>query len=127
MLDNSTVIWRPERLTARLITAAGEAARDMAKAAAVRAPSRQIASTTHAVGAGENYAVVTESPLGLLFEQGVRPHAIEAKKKAVKFADGGYAPVVQHPGMKAQPYLKPLLPLWTPTYRRQASQAFRGF
>jgi hypothetical protein len=125
---NSTLIWRPEPLTIRLIAAAAPAARDLAVAAAARAPSRRVATSVRASGAGENFTVGSSHPLGLMFEKGVSSHEITPKDKVLKLADGRFVSGgVRHPGMKAKPWLRPVLPLWPSLYRRQAAQVFRGF
>jgi len=128
MAVTSTVIWRPERLNARLIAAARAAASDFAKAAAIRAPSKRVAASMKVLGSGTTFSVGPADPLGLLFERGVGPHLIEPKRTALKLADGGFVSgPVEHPGMRAQPFLRPTLPLWPNLYRRQAAQSFRGF
>jgi len=81
-----------------------------------------------AIGAGEHYTVGTPDPVGGYAEHGTRPHEIAPrKKKAMKFADGTFATVAQHPGAAARPWLRPTLPLWPGLYRRFAAAAFRGF
>lgn len=124
---SARVIWRPEPLTARLIAAATPAAHELAAVAAERAPHR-VRHTVRAVGTGEHFTVGTTDPVGGYAEFGTRPHEITPRnKQAMKFRDGTFATVAQHPGAKAKPWLRPTLPLWGPLYRRNASAAFRGF
>jgi len=124
---SAVVIWRPEPLTARLIAAAEPAAQDLARIAAERAP-RSVRPTVHAIGAGEHFTVGTPDPVGGYAEHGTRPHEIGPKtRKALKFADGTFATVAQHPGAPARPWLRPALALWPSLYRRFAAAAFRGF
>ena len=125
---SAVVIWRPEPLNAKLIAAARPAAAQFAALARGKAPSKRVAASIFVGGTPTNFQVGSASPLGAFFEQGTGPHEIAPKKKALKLADGSFVSgSVQHPGMKAQPFLKPLLPLWGSLYRRQAAGAFRGF
>src|SRR5262245_49816411 len=123
----SILIWRPEPLNARLVAAARPSAAEFAKAAGARAPAPRLASSVRSFGTGEHFLVGTVDPLGGYFEYGVKPHEIApSKKKALKLADGSFVSTVQHPGMKAQPWLRPTLPLWPSLYRRNAALALRG-
>ena len=127
---SATVIWRPEPLTARLIAAAKPAAAEVAVAARAKAASasKRVAASIYVTGTTTNFVLGSRSPLGALFEEGVRPHTIEPRKKVLRLADGRFVTgSVRHPGMQAKPFLKPVLPLWAPAYRRMASAAFRGF
>lgn len=118
---SAAVIWRPERLNARLMAAAIPARIDYARAAQVRAPRGVKVSVI-----GEN--VGTLDPKGGFFEFGTKPHQIEPKKKVLRLADGSFVTgPVKHPGMKAKPFLRPLLAFWGNFYRRRAAGAFRGF
>ena len=127
---SAVVIWRPEPLTARLIAAARPAAYEVAKAAQVKAAaaSKRVAASIHVSGTAENFVIGANDPLGILFEKGVRPHEIEPKKGVLRLADGSFVTGgIRHPGMASKPFLRPVLPLWAPSYRRLASGAFRGF
>jgi hypothetical protein len=128
---SAVVIWRPEPLTARLIAAARPAAAAVARAARTRAAaaSKRVAASIGVTGTAQNFALTASHPLGVLFEKGVGPHEIAPKKgRALKLADGSFVSgPVEHPGMRAKPFLEPVLPLWAPLYRRAASAAFRGF
>ena len=117
-----TVIWRPEPLTARLIAAARPAAYDVARAAAARTNSVRVKASIRVLGVREDFTVGSTNPLGLLLEKGARPHDIVPKGKVLKLADGRFVSGgVRHPGMRAQPWLRPTLPLWPEFYRRRAS------
>ena len=93
------------------------------------------------------------SPLAHLFELGVNPHAIAPKgslasliergraggggksrtvrrsakaRIAMKFPDGGFARgTVQHPGMKAEPFLNPAAAAFPELYSRALSAQLR--
>lgn len=125
---SAVVIWRPEPLNARLIAAARPAVAEFTALARGKAPSKRVAATIAATGTTTNFAVGSALPLAGYFEHGVGPHEIAPKGKALKLADGSFVSGgVQHPGMAAQPFLRPLLPLWGSLYRRSAAGAFRGF
>jgi hypothetical protein len=119
------VIWRPERLTAKLILAATPARRDFARAAALRAKSSRVSQSIRVLGE----SVVATHALAPIEEKGARAHTIEPKQgRVLKMADGGFVTgPVRHPGRPARPFLRPTLPLWAPLYRRHAVGAFRGF
>jgi len=127
---SATVIWRPEAFNARLVAAARPAAAEVVVAARAKAAgaSKRVAASIFMSGTATNFVIGARHPLGKLFEEGVGPHQIEPRKKVLKMADGGFVTGgVQHPGMAAKPFLKPVLPLWAPAYRRAASGAIRGF
>jgi hypothetical protein len=125
---SAVVIWRPEALNAKLLLAARDAAQDFSRAAAARSSSKHVAASMKVFGTGTSFTVGSTSPLASLIEQGARPHEIAPKRQALRLADGSFVSgSVEHPGMEARPFLKPLLPLWPAFYRRQAAGAFRGF
>lgn len=125
---SAVVIWRPEPLTARLIAAARPAASDYSRLAAARAPSKRVAASMQVFGGGTNFTVGPTHPLGGMFESGVGPHEIEGGYGKLRMADGRWVTgPVRHPGMRAQPFLRPLIPLWPALYRRHATGSFRGF
>lgn len=121
---SAVVIWRPERLNAKLLAAQIPARAEWAGIARGRCSSRRVAASI--VVAGDR--VIAGHPLAPILEEGARPHAIELKdKKAFKLADGSFVSgSIQHPGSPAKPFLKPTLPMWPPLYRRAAMGAFRG-
>jgi hypothetical protein len=118
---SAIVIWRPEKLTARLIAATGQARQDYARAAQIRAPRG-----VHVSVFGDR--VGTRDPKGMFFEFGTKPHTIEPKGRVLRLADGRFVTgPVKHPGMASKPFLRPLLAAWGAFYRRRAAGAFRGF
>lgn len=124
----AVVIWHPEPLTARLVAAARPAAVQYAGLARARSPSRRVASSIRIGGGPTTFAVGSPIPLAGWLEGGVGPHTIEPKGRVLRLADGRFVTgPVRHPGMAAQPTFRPLLPLWSALYRRQAAGAFRGF
>jgi len=127
---SATVIWRPEPFNARLIAAARPAAAEVVLAARAKAAgaSKRVAGSIFMSGTATNFIIGARHPLGGRLKEENRQHLIEPKKKVLKMADGGFVTGgVQHPGMAAKPFLKPVLPLWAPAYRRAASGAIRGF
>ena len=125
---SAVVIWRPEPLNAEADRGSRPRRRSSPRLARAKAPCKRVAASIFVTGTATNFQVGSASPLGAFFEQGTGPHEIAPKKKALKLADGSFVSgSVQHPGMKAQPFLRPLLPLWGSLYRRQAAGAFRGF
>lgn len=127
---SGVLIWRPEPFNARLVAAARPAAAELALAARAKAASasKRVAASIFMTGTATNFVIGSNSPLGMLFEKGVGPHEIEPKKQVLKMADGGFVTgPVRHPGMAAKPFLRPVLALWAPAYRRAASGALRGF
>lgn len=124
MATTSTVIWRPEALTARLIAAAVPARLQWATAARSRCSSKRVAASVKVLGE----SVVATDPLAPIIEGGSGPHEIAPQPgKPLRLADGSFvAGPVRHPGTKAQPFLRPTLPLWPSLYRRAAMGAFRG-
>jgi hypothetical protein len=127
---SATVIWRPEAMNARLKAAARTAATEFSRAASAKAAtaSKRVASSIFVSGTTENFTVGSRHPLGMLFEKGVGPHEITPAKRVLRMADGRFVTgPVRHPGMRAQPFLRPLLPLWPTMYRRHAAGALRGF
>lgn len=68
---------------------------------------------------GKNITVGPDTPYAAFVEFGTKPHVIEAKnKKALAFMVGGRAVVVKkvnHPGTKAQPYVRPAFEAWVDT------------
>jgi hypothetical protein len=125
---SAIVIWRPEPLTARLIAAARPAAMQFSALARARAPSKRVASSIRVLGTATTFTVGSAHPLAAFFEKGVGPHEIEPKGRVLRLADGRFVTgPVKHPGMRAKPFLRPLLPLWASLYRRSAASAFRGF
>lgn len=125
------VIWRPEPLTARLVASARPAANDYSRLAAAKAVSgsKRVASSVSVGGGPTEYQVGSSSEIAPFIEYGTRPHVIDpGPGRVLAFADGGFATgPVNHPGMAATPFLRPLLPLWPSLYRRSAAGAFRGF
>jgi hypothetical protein len=120
-MTTAVVTWRPEPMNARLVAAAPPARQDFARVAQIRAPRGVLVQVS-----GDS--VGTQNPVGTFFEFGTKPHEIEPKKKVLKLADGSFVSgPIQHPGMKAKPFLRPTLPLWTPLYQRRAAVALRGF
>jgi hypothetical protein len=120
-MNGPSLIWVPEPLTARLMAAQFPARNDYARAAQLRAPR---GVRVQVIGD----SVGTMDPKGLFFEVGTDPHEIKPKKKVLRLADGRFVTgPVKHPGMKARPFLRPLLPSWSTFYKRQAAQVFRGF
>jgi HK97 gp10 family phage protein len=54
------------------------------------------------------FEVSSKSRLSHLLEYGVRPHVISVKNKKIMSRDGiPYGTVVNHPGMAAQPHMRP--------------------
>ena len=126
MTANTIVIWHPERLNARLVLAARPAAAEVARAAAVRAPGK-IGATVRSFGGPTDFAVGSPLPEAGFVEKGTPPHEIEGKRGFLRLADGSFVSgPVQHPGMRARPFLRPAMTLWPALYRRQAARAFRG-
>ena len=120
----TTLIWRPEPLTARLIAAAVPARAEFARAAAARARSRRVAASIRVLGE----AVGATHPLGSLFEFGADPHGVGESGKVLRFKTGRVRRREgSSPRHERQPFLRPTLPLWAPLYRRRAAGAFRGF
>ena len=76
-------------------------------------------------------AVIRLGGLAPIFEKGADPHEIEPRgvsgkgrsrrrgAKALKFPDGNFATHVHHPGMRAQPFMRPAAARF-PTYYRIA-------
>jgi len=127
---SAVVIWRPEAFNAKLIAAARPAAAEVAVAARAKAAtaSKRVASSIFMAGTATNFTIGSNSPLGILFEEGVGPHEINPKKNVLKLADGSFVTgPVRHPGMASKPFLRPALAIWAPAYRRAASGALRGF
>jgi len=127
---SAILIWRPELFNAKLIAAARPAAVEVEQAARLKAvtASKRVAASIRMLGTTTNFTIGTDSPLGILFEKGVRPHEIEPNKNVLKMADGGFVTgPVKHPGMASKPFLRPALALWAPAYRRMATAALRGF
>jgi hypothetical protein len=127
---SATVIWRPEAFNAKLVAAARPAAAEVTLYARAKAAgfSKRVASSIFMTGTATNFTIGSNSPLGILFEKGVRPHEIEPTKQVLKMADGGFVTgPVKHPGMASKPFLRPALALWAPAYRRMATAALRGF
>ena len=127
---STVLIWRPEAFNAKLVAAARPAAAEVALAARVKAASasRRVAASIFMAGTTTNFTIGSNSPLGILFEEGVGPHEINPKRNVLKLADGSFVTgPVRHPGMAAKPFLRPALALWAPAYRRAASGAIRGF
>jgi len=123
----ATVIWRPEAHIASLKAAVAPAAGEFSRAVAAKAPSKTVAGSIFVAPTGDGATVGSRSPLGGFFEYGVGPHEIAPKRQVLKMADGGFVTgPVHHPGMRAQPFLRPSLPLWPAFYRRAASGALRG-
>lgn len=117
-------IWRPEPFNARLFAAATPARAEWIGAARAKCASREVSASIKPVAAD---LVEASHPRALIEEKGSRPHVIEPnQKQALKLAGGGFASVVNHPGTRARPYLRPTLPLWGPLYRRNAATAIRG-
>ena len=123
----ATVIWRPEAHIASLRAAVAPAAAEFRRLVAAAAPNTAIAGSIFVVPSGEGATVGSRSPLGGLFEYGVGPHQITPKRRILRLADGGFVTgPVRHPGMKAQPFLRPSLPAWPALYRRAAAGTLRG-
>jgi hypothetical protein len=123
----ATIIWRPEAHVARLRAAAAPAAAEFGRVVAAKAPSKTVAASIFVAPTGDGATVGSRSPLGALFEKGVGPHEIAPKGQVLKLADGRFVTgAIRHPGMRAQPFLRPSLPLWPSLYRRAASGALRG-
>jgi hypothetical protein len=127
MTVSSTVIWRPEPLTARLIAAARGAAQDFGSAAAAQSRSKRVAGSMRVLGAGTDFVVGPADPLGGILEAGAHPHRITPRRQALKLADGSFVSgPVDHPGMPGRHFMRDTLPLWGVFYRRRAGGAFRG-
>lgn len=123
----ANVIWRPEAHIASLKAAVAPAAAEFSRVVAAKAPSKTVAGSIFVLPSGEGATVGSRSPLGSFFEFGVGAHEITPKRNVLRMADGGFVTgPVRHPGMKAQPFLRPSLPLWPALYRRAASGALRG-
>jgi hypothetical protein len=120
-----TVRWYAEALTARLRAAVAPAARDYLGLAVARFPSKTVAKSLRFKTVGTRADVTSSDPRVGFFEEGVGPHIIEPKEgRVLRLADGRFVTgPVRHPGMDAQPTLKPLLGAWPALYRRRA--AFR--
>jgi len=121
-----TVIWNDRLLKAKVKAAQPVAAREWLALAMARFPSRSIASSFRVSQRGTS-SHVTGRPEWRFFEEGVRPHTIEPKGgKVLRLANGEFVSgPVQHPGMPAQPTIKPLLTAWPTTYRRRARTFLR--
>lgn len=122
-----TVIWNDTGLKLRVRAAVAPAAEAWLTTAKAGFPSRSAAASMKLNIRGTS-AGVTGSPLVNLFEEGAPPHVIEPKDGTVlKLADGRFVTgPVKHPGMSAQPTLKPLLGAWPKYYNRAASTLLRG-
>jgi hypothetical protein len=119
---SATVIWRPELFNARLAAAAIPAREEWAAVAGARCASSRVRGSMHVVGD----RVAATHPLAPIIEFGSKPHEIGPKaKQALKFGSV-FAAGVEHPGTKAQPFMRPALPLWPAIYKRAASGAVRG-
>jgi hypothetical protein len=116
------VIWRPEAFTARLVAAAIPARQEWAAAAGAACASSRVGSSMHVV----NDLVEAEHPLAPIIEFGSKPHEIGPNaKSALKFGSV-FASVVEHPGTRARPFMRPALPLWPAFYKRTAAGMLRG-
>lgn len=104
------------------------AAKTWLTGAQARFPSRSVGKSLQLRIRGTRASVVSNDPRVQFFEEGVEAHVIEPKDGTVlRLADGRFVTgPVQHPGMRAQPTLKPLLPVWPATYRRAAAAVMRG-
>jgi hypothetical protein len=122
---SARVIWQPQQLTARLHAATRSAAYDFARTARARSPVKTSISVRQV---GPDAYSLQPRGLGVIFEGGARPHEVAPVKKTVlRLADGRYVTGgVTHPGMKARPFMRPLLPAWPAMYRRRAAAAISG-
>ena len=83
---------------------------------------QQLAGAKRGVKTGRgDTAVIKAGGLGPIFEKGAKPHVIEAGKrrrgkKVLRF-EGHYATRVQHPGMRARPFMRPAAALFGPLYK----------
>lgn len=121
-----TVIWNDKSLKARVKAAQPVAAREWLAVAKARFPSRSIASSFGLNQRGTTSHVTGRSEWRF-FEEGVPRHIIEPKGgKVLRLANGEFVSgPVEHPGMRAQPTIKPLLQAWPTTYRRRARTFLR--
>lgn len=101
-----------------------------AKSIPVKGPffGQQLAGAKRGVRTGRgDTAVIKAGGLGPIFEKGAKPHVIEAsaisgkrrrggKKKVLRF-EGRYAARVNHPGMRARPFMRPAAALFGPLYK----------
>jgi hypothetical protein len=122
-----TVKWFPQAHLAKLRMALAPAAGDYLSLARARFPSTTVAQSLGLQVAGNAANITSNDPRVGFFEEGVGPHIIEPKEGTIlRLADGRFVSgSVQHPGMAAQPTLKPLLPLFPTLYRRRASALIR--
>ena len=105
-------------------------AKKPARSIPVRGPffGTQMAGAARGVRTGRgSSAVVKAGGLGPIFEKGASPHRIEAsaisgkrrrggRKKALAF-EGRFAASVNHPGMRAKPFMGPAARTFGPLYR----------
>jgi hypothetical protein len=119
-----SVHWNDRLLKAKLLGAFALAIRDAAKVAQVKSPSRRVAASIRSVQVGKTAVVGSPDPLAGILEKGTRPHDIAPKVRlAMKLPDGGFARgSVDHPGTRAQPFLRPASELFPVLYRVRAKQ-----
>lgn len=123
-----TVIWNDTGLKLRTRAAVTPAAEAWLVTAKAGFPSKRIGNSMKLRVSGTTAGVTSNDPRVFFFEEGVPPHVIEPKDGTVlRLADGRFVTGgVKHPGMSAQPTLKPLLRAWPKYYNRAASTVMRG-
>jgi len=104
----------------------------------VRGPfmGSQVAGSARGVRSGQgSKAVIRLGGLAPIFEKGAQPHeilprAVSGKGKrrrkgasVLKLPDGGFATKVQHPGMRARPFMRPAAARFVGYYRIALARA----
>ncbi|MCX4994261.1 HK97-gp10 family putative phage morphogenesis protein [Streptomyces longwoodensis] len=87
-----------------------------------------IVSRAEGGGRSLGYVVGTNVSYAAAVEYGTAPHVIKPKYKRALYWPGAAHPVAQvnHPGTKAQPFLRPAIELTPIFWRAHASQIGRG-
>ena len=106
-----SVRWFPQRLNAAISTSFTVSLAKVAEDANAHSWSKSGAVVRPT---GENQAVLSPTGLGAIEEKGARPHEIDVGSKGfLAFKDGGFSSgPVQHPGMAAEPFLRPAAARW---------------
>lgn len=119
----SQTFWNDEPLKMQMVAAFRGAVFDVRDEAERNKPEHRIrvraTLTSGGAATGMNIAgILMGKGLAPIFEQGAKPHTIAPRRsggsrrrtgsKVLAFPDGGFASgPVQHPGMKAQPFMGP--------------------
>ena len=115
--------WNPAPLTAATRRAVLPAAQVLGLQARQRAgaTSKSVASSVRVTETSRGAEVTATDPKARLVEFGAKAHKIAPRGQALRLADGRFvSTAVKHPGMRATPFMRPLLGLWGETYRRVA-------